>query len=29
VVAAVPGRLGQRYGGKAEEFVQIEVGHVS
>ena len=29
VVAAVPGRLSQRYGGKAEEFVQIEVGHAS
>jgi SagB-type dehydrogenase family enzyme len=29
VVAAVPGRLSQRYGGKAEEYVHIEVGHAS
>jgi SagB-type dehydrogenase family enzyme len=29
VVAAVPGRLSHRYGGKAEEYVQIEVGHAS
>jgi SagB-type dehydrogenase family enzyme len=29
VVAAVPSRLSQRYGGKAEEYVQIEVGHAS
>ena len=28
-VAAVPGRLSDRYGAKAEEFVQIEVGHAS
>lgn len=29
VVAAVPSRLSHRYGGKAEEFVQIEVGHAA
>ena len=29
VVAAVPSRLSERYGAKAEEFVQIEVGHAS
>ena len=29
VVAAVPSRLSHRYGDKAEEFVQIEVGHAS
>ena len=29
VVAAVPSRLSDRYGAKAEEFVQIEVGHAS
>jgi nitroreductase len=29
VVAAVPGRLSHRYGDKADEFVQIEVGHSS
>jgi SagB-type dehydrogenase family enzyme len=29
VVAAVPGRLSDRYGAKAAEFVQIEVGHAS
>jgi len=29
VVAAVPSRLSHRYGDKAAEFVQIEVGHAS
>ena len=29
VVAAVPSRLSERYGAKAEEFVQIEVGHAA
>ena len=29
VVAAVPGRLSHRYGGKADAFVQIEVGHAA
>ena len=29
MVAAVPGRLSQRYGATAEEYVQIEVGHAS
>jgi SagB-type dehydrogenase family enzyme len=29
VVAAVPGRLSSRYGTKAEEYTQIEVGHAS
>jgi len=29
VVAAVPSRLSHRYGDKAEEFVQIEVGHAA
>jgi SagB-type dehydrogenase family enzyme len=29
VVAAVPSRLSDRYGAKAGEFVQIEVGHAS
>ena len=29
VVAAVPGRLSYRYGGKAEAFVQFEVGHAA
>jgi nitroreductase len=28
-VAAVPSRLSHRYGAKAEEFVQIGVGHAS
>ena len=28
-MAAVPSRLSHRYGAKAEEFVQIEVGHAS
>jgi len=28
-VAAVPGRLSHRYGGKADAFVQIEVGHAA
>jgi SagB-type dehydrogenase family enzyme len=29
VVGAVPDRLSHRYGGKAEAFVQIEVGHAA
>jgi len=29
VVAAVPGRLSHRYGGKAEAFAQIETGHAA
>ena len=29
VVAAVPGRLSHRYGAKAGEYAQIEVGHAS
>jgi SagB-type dehydrogenase family enzyme len=29
VVATVPSRLSSRYGAKAEEYVQIEVGHAS
>jgi nitroreductase len=29
VVAAEPGRLSQRYGGKADAFADLEVGHAA